>query len=167
MTTEKSKKKHSPFVVSKRVPTQFSTRVSPQICDSLQLAFSACGNSIKAYNLKTGIQVGSMRSAKILAGDKPGFQDVHKAYIVGMGLLTKDSDGEDIAPRLVSVCKRGVFAEWDPSSNELLAVTDLDIGENKIKLCSIQSSHIVTQSAEAHEFRVFDMGSKKMIRQFP
>ena len=66
-----------------------------------------------------------------------------------MALISNDGNGTPIGPRLLTLCSRGVLAEWDPSSRELLNMTELDIGEGKVKLSSIHAARIITYSAES------------------
>jgi len=46
--------KHS-FVLSKRTPTCFSTKVAADISEVLELSFVPCGNSVRVFSLKTGL----------------------------------------------------------------------------------------------------------------
>jgi len=68
--------------------------------------------------------------------------------------------------RLQTVCARGGVAEWDPHSQELLGVYDLNIGESRIKLCTMSRSYICTFISLSSEFRVFDSHTKVMIGSF-
>ena len=126
MSQKDKKKKHSPFVISKLIPTQYVGRVKPQICDQAQLAFAACGNAIKVFSLKTGIQVGQLRSARLMQAEQPGFQYVHKGNIVGMQLMS-DDESQNYS-KLLTVCSRGTLAEWDIKDLELLNVIKIDVG---------------------------------------
>lgn len=80
-------KKHAQFILSKRVATAFTNKSGAAVCiaDQAELAFAACGNTVKVYSLRTGIQTSCYRSARLL--DKGvGVVDVHKANIVAMAL---------------------------------------------------------------------------------
>ena len=68
--------------------------------------------------------------------------------------------------RLQTVCARGGVAEWDPHSQELLGAYDLNIGESRIKLCSMNRHYICTFSSLSSEFRVFDSQTKVLIGSF-
>ena len=50
-------KKHAKFVLSKRIPTKFATKSGAAVVmsDQNEMAFAACGNTIKVYSLRTGI----------------------------------------------------------------------------------------------------------------
>ena len=55
-SAEKSKTKGKPdFALSKRLPMKFSHKACVQM--SGELAYAACGNMVKVYSLKTGMQV--------------------------------------------------------------------------------------------------------------
>ena len=49
-------KKHS-FVLSKRSPTRFSSKVPADISEALELSFVPCGNSVRVFSLKTGLLI--------------------------------------------------------------------------------------------------------------
>ena len=50
--------------------------------------------------------------------------------------------------RLMSVCSRGTVAEWGAESHELLAVhAGIDLGQSKVKLCTISKHYIATFSS--------------------
>jgi hypothetical protein len=67
----------------------------------------------------------------------------------------------------MSVCSRGTVAEWGAESHDLLAVHEgLDLGESRVKLCSISKHYIVTFSSSAAEFRVFDISTKGLVGKF-
>ena len=84
--------------------------------------------------------------------------------IVAMSLYRNQTD-KDL--RLMSVCSRGTVAEWGAESHELLAVhAGLDLGQSKIKLCTISKHYIATFSSSASEFRVFDVSTKSLIGKF-
>ena len=68
--------------------------------------------------------------------------------------------------KLITVCSRGIFAEWDTKDLEVINVTKLDIGAGKIKFCEIRKKHAVTYSVENKQFRVFDTEVGRMTRQF-
>ena len=70
-------------------------------------------------------------------------------------------------PRLFTMCSRGLLAEWDPATSELLGVNELDVGEGKVRMCTISATQIITYQSEAKEFKMFDINSKQLIRQFP
>ena len=55
--TTTASKNHAKFVLSKRIPTKFATKAGAAVCisDVNEMAFAACGNTIKVYSLRTGI----------------------------------------------------------------------------------------------------------------
>ena len=57
MQTVQKKVEHAKFVLSKRIPTKFSIKAGAAMCisDSNEMAFAACGNTVKVYSLRTGI----------------------------------------------------------------------------------------------------------------
>ena len=102
------------------MPTAFTTKPGAAVCiaDESELAFAACGNIVKVYSLRTGIQTMSFRSARLL--DKGvGVVDVHKANIIAMDLSSDEQS-------LNTLCARGVLASWSCASGEILSLTQLD-----------------------------------------
>jgi hypothetical protein len=131
-----SSSKH--FTLSKKSPTLISTTTAPVILeDTLETTFSAFGNTIKVFSLRTGLCIKTIRRAVL----ETGLQDVHKSDIVGLNLLRNKVDKE---LRLISVCSKGVVAEWSVESHELQSVTQLELRDGKLKLCSLTKSYIVT-----------------------
>lgn len=88
--------------------------------------------------------------------------DVHKGEILQMTLHRAYQSKE---LRLVTVCTRGTLAEWDPTTQELMGVYDLAIGEGRLKLCVMNKKYVAT--LQATEFKVFDMATKQLIGSFP
>ena len=79
--------------------------------------------------------------------------------------LSQGNEGENDV-KLITVCSRGIFAEWDTKDLEVINVTKLDIGTSKIKFCEIREKNAVTYSVENKQFRVFDTEVGRMTRQF-
>ena len=70
----------------------------------------ACGNTINLYSLTTNILIATLRSKRQQAALSPEkakvtHGDVHKGMIIAMEIV------ED--KKIVSLCSRGVLAEWD------------------------------------------------------
>ena len=120
------------------MPTAFTTRSGAAVCiaDEKELAFAACGNTVKVYSLRTGIQTKSLRSARLL-NKGVGVIDVHKANIIAMAL------NGDQNQYLSTLCARGVFAVWNTDSGELLSLTQLDFQGGKSSLAVIDPQKIV------------------------
>jgi hypothetical protein len=123
------------------------------------MVFTACGNSIKVYSLRTGLLLSVLREiAEAQHGLKKG-ADVHKAEIIALYVDTNDSGFV-----LRSVDARGLLAEWDPESNELTLVHQLAVNEDdppkKVRYVHIDSQQIVI--CQAASFGVFDISTKQM-----
>ena len=124
--------------MSKKSPTRISATTAPVILeDTLETTFCAFGNTIKVYSLRTGLCIKTIRRAIL----ESGLQDVHKSDIFGLNLLRNKVDKE---LRLVSICAKGIVAEWNVETHELQSVAQLELGDGKLKLCSITKSYIVT-----------------------
>jgi hypothetical protein len=124
--------------LSKKSPTRISATTAPVILeDTLETTFCAFGNTIKVYSLRTGLCIKTIRRAVL----ESGLQDVHKSDIVGLNLLRNKVDKE---LRLVSVCAKGIVAEWNVETHELQSVARLELGEGKLKFCTITKNYIVT-----------------------
>lgn len=65
---------------------------------------------------------------------------------------------------MITLCARGILAEWSVQSFELLGVTRLDLGDDggKIKLASIGLRYIVVYLPEVRAFRVFDVVTRAL-----
>ncbi len=111
MTEEKQAKHVSPYIVSKRTPTQFNTKVNPFIDD--EFAYIASGNLVNVYSVATGILVSTLRSKRQQAGEQ-GKGDVHKGNIISMAL---------VQDKLITLCSRGVLAEWQTGDKGVLIDT--------------------------------------------
>lgn len=57
MLTEEKKAKriHNKFVLTKKVPCRFSSKVDPVICEATNQVFASCGSSVKVFSLKTSM----------------------------------------------------------------------------------------------------------------
>ena len=102
--------------MSKKSPTRISATTAPVILeDTLETTFCAFGNTIKVYSLRTGLCIKTIRRAIL----ESGLQDVHKSDIFGLNLLRNKVDKE---LRLVSICAKGIVAEWNVETHELQTV---------------------------------------------
>jgi len=83
-------------------------------------------------------------------------EDVHRANIIAMSLGSNQ--------RLLTLCARGILAEWSVHSFELLGVTQLDLGNDsgKIKLAKMGVRYIVVYLPEVRKFRVFDIVTRSL-----
>ena len=68
--------------------------------------------------------------------------------------LTKDQK------QLQTLCGRGIFAEWNTESGELLSVTQLDFESGKSMLATIDTAKIVAYLTTKRQFRVFNLETK-------
>lgn len=82
-------------------------------------------------------------------------QDVHKADIVALTLNEEQT-------RLLSVCRRGILAEWDLKSLELKDINQLKIEEHKVKSAVFTQSSLVAYMGISKHFRVFDLATKSL-----
>ena len=72
--------------------------------------------------MRTGIQINTLRSARLLeleAKSSVGIKDVHRANIVAMSLRKNESE-------LLTLCSRGLLAQWSTENGELIALQQLD-----------------------------------------
>jgi len=128
------------FILSKKTPTVFSSKVAPLILENdKDIVFTACGNTIKVFSFRTGFCIKTIRSAK--NGDAGTLQDIHKSEIQSM-IIHRNSTTKEL--RLLSVCAKGTVAEWDPITFDLLAVYELAIGQGRIKICVMNKRYIAT-----------------------
>lgn len=98
--------------------------------------FAACGNLVKVFSLRTGLHIKTLRSATAVAS-----ADVHRCDIVQMCISNQNAEKEK---RLLTICAKGVLAEWDAKSHQLLSTHQLQISaEGKIKHCVVNKTHIV------------------------
>jgi hypothetical protein len=81
-----------------------SAAVAPLILED-DLLFAVCGNTVKVFSLRTGFCIKTLRQGPKEIGQ--AISDVHRADILFMGLFRE---------KLVTVCGRGTFAEWDARS---------------------------------------------------
>ena len=89
--------------------------------ESTDTVYVAIGNLINLYSLTTNLLIGTLRSKRQQASlpadkAKTTHGDVHKAQIIAM----KQAD-----ERLVSLCSKGVLAEWDIRDQTLIDVFEL------------------------------------------
>ena len=85
--------------------------------------------------------------------------DVHKAEIIGLYVDTNESSFV-----VRSVCARGLLAEWDPETNELIQVHQLSVNDDESPK-KVRHVHIDTHSiviCQAASFGVFDISTKQM-----
>lgn len=121
--------------------------------------FAACGNTIRVYSLKTGLQVETLRNSRSSAAAVEGRvgksgPDVHKSDIVALSLIRQSQDSSVPSNgdyftgdyKLFSLCARGILAEWDAPTRELLSISNLQIGEGqgKIRLAHLDDKNLVT-----------------------
>ena len=79
---------HKPisYVISKKTPTILNPKIDPVICENTKTAFVACGNTILAYSLQTGLQIKTLRSKRSSDSDKKETGDMHNSNIVLLSL---------------------------------------------------------------------------------
>jgi hypothetical protein len=73
------------------------------------VTFAASGNTVKVFSLRSGLCIKTLRRAVLTNG----LQDVHKSSIVCMSLYRNQTD-KDL--RLMTICAKGVVAEWGAES---------------------------------------------------
>lgn len=104
--------------MGKRTPTVLQKKVPAQICEGgLDTVFAACGNSVKVFSLRTGLHIKTLRSATAFAS-----ADVHRSDIVQMCISNQNADKEK---RLLTICAKGLVAEWDAKTHHLLSTQQL------------------------------------------
>lgn len=62
--SDKKEKPVNPYIISKRTPTQFSTRVAPIVNEATDCVFIASGNLVNVYSLTTNILIATLRSKR-------------------------------------------------------------------------------------------------------
>jgi hypothetical protein len=126
--------KHS-FVLSKRSPTSFSTKVAADISEVLELSFVPCGNSVRVFSLKTGLLIQTVRElpsqspVTVVTKNENGLvlkrgNDVHRSDLVAINVgpkMTAEGEYGDII--LMTLCARGYLSEWDTETWELISCT--------------------------------------------
>ena len=67
---------------------------------------------------------------------------------------------------LLTLCARGVLAQWSVDSGELLGLTQLDYQGGKSHLAVIDTVKIVAYLPATRSFRVFNCETKQVIDSF-
>lgn len=75
----------SPYIVSKRNPIQFNSKISPVVNEVNDCVYIASGNIISVYSLTTGILISTLRSKRQAGTSLKG--DVHKGNIIALSLI--------------------------------------------------------------------------------
>eukprot|EP00347_Sterkiella_histriomuscorum_P004204 403361349 len=158
-------KQQTAYIISKRQSTHFNPKVSSIINEQGDQVYAVSGNQILVYSLTTGILTHTFRSKRQIDGDQnsgdkiPGQHqnvkgDVHKANIVALHFTEQN--------KLISLCSRGILAEWEPAVGQLINIYELK-SCRKIKHAEINNDHIITYDSEKKVIQVFDSHSKNLL----
>ena len=133
--------------------------MAPVVCEELEKTFCVSSNSIRVYSMKTGLQISTLRGEA---------KDVHKSKIISLSLMRFDQQPQASnftgSLRLLSVCGKGVLAEWNPQTHEILARYQLDLGqEGKAKLVALNKNNIVVYQSASGCFKVFDTVTRQLV----
>ena len=63
-SSTKESKPLSPYIISKRTPTQFNSKISPVVSEQTDCVYVASGNLINVYSLTTNILISTLRSKR-------------------------------------------------------------------------------------------------------